>query len=198
MTAQTEHPTPDTSIDPASESEAIACDLSAIPAGKRAAHFALAGTLLFGDASAVHEIEDGLRFELAPDRLTDVSRFIESERRCCRHLAFTLEVPPRSGKLVLRVTGPGAKEELRTLLRSPGARRTNDLMATMLRFRLPRHSLLLAVAAVVVVATIGWYGMTGAWRGATLGGASVVALLACAVPCSAPFLGARFFARRKR
>jgi len=128
------HSTPEASIAPASESDAIVCDLSAIPAGKRAAHFALAGTLLFGDDSVVREIENGLQFELAADRLADVSRFLENERRCCRHLAFSLEIPPRQANLVLRVTGPGASEELRALLRWQGSRRASHLMATILRF----------------------------------------------------------------
>jgi len=103
--------------DLAAESDAIVCDLSAIPADQRDAHFALARSLLFGDERAVREVETGLAFELPPGRLADVARFLENERRCCRHLAFALEVPPRDGTLTLRVTGPGAREELRALLR---------------------------------------------------------------------------------
>lgn len=97
--------------------EPVVCDLSAIPADQRQAHLELARTLLFGDDRAVSDIENGLRFELPPQCLGDVARFVENERRCCRHLAFALEVPPREGNLVLRVTGPGAREELRALAR---------------------------------------------------------------------------------
>jgi hypothetical protein len=66
----------------------------------------------------VRELEHGLGFELPAERLAEVARFVENERRCCRHLAFVVEIPPRSGTLTLRVTGPGASEELRALLRS--------------------------------------------------------------------------------
>jgi hypothetical protein len=47
--------------------------------------------------------------------MADVVRFLDNERRCCRHLAFVLEVPARDADLVLRVTGPGVREELRAL-----------------------------------------------------------------------------------
>jgi hypothetical protein len=96
--------------------DAIICDLSAIPADQRKAHFALARTVLFADETAVREIENGLTFALPPDRLLEVAAFLENERRCCRHLAFTLEIPARDAMLVLRVTGAGAREELRALL----------------------------------------------------------------------------------
>ena len=99
------------------EPDAIICDLSAIPADQREAHFALARTVLFADEHAVRDIENGIVFELPPERLSDVAVFIENERLCCRHLAFALEIPPRSARLVLRVTGPGAREELRALVR---------------------------------------------------------------------------------
>ena len=100
--------------------DAIICDLSAIPADQRDAqyaHFALARSLLFADERAIREVESGLTFDVPPERLADVARFIENERRCCRHLAFALEIPPRNGTLTLRITGPGAREELRALLR---------------------------------------------------------------------------------
>jgi len=95
----------------------IICDLSAIPANQRDAHFALARSLLFADERAVREVEGGLAFDVPPERLADIARFVENERRCCRHLAFVLEIPPRNGTLTLRVTGPGASEELRALVR---------------------------------------------------------------------------------
>jgi hypothetical protein len=94
----------------------IACDLSAIPSEQRPTHIALVRAL-FGDFHRVRELPDGLEASIGPDRLADAVSFIENERRCCRHLAFTLVVPPARAPLVLRVTGPGAADELRALLR---------------------------------------------------------------------------------
>jgi len=94
----------------------VACDLSAIPSDQRPAHIALVHAL-FGDTGRVRELPDGLEASIGADRLADAVSFIENERRCCRHLAFTLEVPPARAPLVLRVTGPGAADELRALLR---------------------------------------------------------------------------------
>ena len=101
----------DQSVEPA------VCDLSAIPADQREAHFELGRTFLFSGERAVREVEDGLLFELPAERLGDAVRFVDNERRCCRHLAFALEVPPRGANVTLRVTGPGAREELRALTR---------------------------------------------------------------------------------
>ena len=90
----------------------IACDLSAIPADRRAAHFELLRTLFVASEGRVREVDDGLQFELPPDSLTAVARFVDNERLCCPHLAFDLVVPPRGQRLALRVTGPGARDEL--------------------------------------------------------------------------------------
>lgn len=98
------------------DADAIACDVSAIPADVRAAHFALARTLM-GEASAVREVANGVELELSPDHLGRAATFLENERRCCGHLAFTLEIPPRGAKLRLRVDGPGAREEMLALLK---------------------------------------------------------------------------------
>ena len=95
--------------------EPIVCDLSAIPARQRVQHFLLARSLLFADERRVRELENGLEFELPPDRLGQVVRFVENERRCCRHLTFALEVPARGAPIILRVSGPGASHELRAL-----------------------------------------------------------------------------------
>jgi hypothetical protein len=97
------------------DSEPIACDISAIPDDQRATHFALARSL-FSGAIAVREVDAGVAFELRPDRLAAVAAFVENERRCCRHLAFALEIPPRYGAITLRVSGPGAREEMAALL----------------------------------------------------------------------------------
>ena len=97
--------------------EPVVCDLSAIPADQRERHFELARSLLFADERRVRDLENGMEFELPADRLADTARFVENERRCCRHLAFTLEVPARGASIVLQVSGPGARDELRALLR---------------------------------------------------------------------------------
>ena len=96
--------------------EGIACDMSAIPAQQRATHIAVARDL-FGSRQRVHEVEDGIEVVLPVERLRDAAAFIENERLCCRHLTFRLTVPERDATLALRVTGPGAAEELRALAR---------------------------------------------------------------------------------
>lgn len=95
--------------------EPITCDLTAIPIEQRPAHVAFVKTLVTGGLGAIRETTNGMRFELPSDRLADVARFIDNERRCCRHLAFALEVPARGAPLTLSVTGPGAREELHAL-----------------------------------------------------------------------------------
>ena len=72
---------------------------------------------LFMTSSSSIEIADGIQMTIAPERLDDAASFIANERRCCRHLTFSLHVPPRDAPLLLRITGPGAAEELRALLR---------------------------------------------------------------------------------
>ena len=94
----------------------IMCDLSAIPLDQRASHAALARSL-FGGEHAVVERPDGLAVTLPSDRLADVVSFIGNERRCCRHLAFSIDVPASLAPLTLRVVGPGAIDELRALCR---------------------------------------------------------------------------------
>jgi len=101
------------SHDRATHNDPIVCDMSAIPADQRQSHIALAKSLLA--SSVVFESDAEMRFELAPDRLADVIRFVDNERRCCRHLAFFVEVPARDANLLLRVSGPGVREELHAL-----------------------------------------------------------------------------------
>ena len=98
------------------EVEPIVCDLSAIPSDQREAHRALVRSLLFDEDHPV-DVPGGLAFRLSADRFTDAVRFIENERRCCRHLAFSLEVLPWMREVILTVTGPGAREELEAFAR---------------------------------------------------------------------------------
>ena len=94
----------------------VVCDLSAIPADQRTAHIALAREL-FGDERNLRQLDDGIETVVPVDRLRDAAAFIDNERRCCRHLTFSLEVPSRGATLAMRVTGPGAADELRALVR---------------------------------------------------------------------------------
>ena len=95
--------------------EGIVCDLTAIPAEERESHLALGRSLLANYVIGAGDNE--VRFELGADRLSDVTRFIENERRCCQHLAFSLDIPARSENLTVRVSGPGVRDELDALIR---------------------------------------------------------------------------------
>jgi hypothetical protein len=95
--------------------DAIVCDLSAIPADQREAHVALGKSLLTN--GIIDERDDEVRVEVEADRFGDVTRFIGNERLCCRHLSFALDVPARGANLVLRVSGPGVRDELQALIR---------------------------------------------------------------------------------
>ena len=93
----------------------IFCDLGAIPADELDAHIAFARTHLFGAPDAAREIEGGYAFSIPAERYEGTAAFVANERRCCAHLRFVLDVPPRGRPLELRVTGPAAREELRSL-----------------------------------------------------------------------------------
>ena len=90
----------------------VACVPGAIPAGSRAAHFALARRLFGERARERRELADGvaLRFDAAD--LADVARFVDHERRCCPFLRFGIELSPDGGPLWLRLTGPAGTREL--------------------------------------------------------------------------------------
>ena len=61
----------------------------------------------------------------------------------------------------------------------------------------PRRSAVIVVAAVAVAGAGLWYAITGRWAGLTVSGTSLLALLACAVPCTIPLVIARLLARRR-
>lgn len=98
-------------LDQGGDADVIACDVSAIPTEDRNGHFSLARAL-FREALAVRELATGVEFELSSRDLARVTTFLENERRCCQHLAFTLQIPPRQANITLRVDGPGAREEM--------------------------------------------------------------------------------------
>src|SRR4029453_16493848 len=138
--------------------EPIVCHLSAIPARQRVQHFLLAPSLLFAHDRRARELENGLECEPPPDRLGQVVIFVENERRCCRHLAFVLEVPARGAPIVLRVTGPGASHELRALatLTYP-ERRLGSMLRAFLRCIPSRRSTVAVAIGIVTIAAITAY-----------------------------------------
>jgi hypothetical protein len=88
----------------------ISCDLTAIPAERRAAHEAAAPVLLRG-ALAFSELPGGYAFRFPAEQLLEVAEFVDCERRCCPFFTFQLDVPPGHTPLELRITGPeGVKE----------------------------------------------------------------------------------------
>ena len=93
----------------------IFCDPGAIPADQLESHIAFARTHLFGTSGSAREVESGYAFTIPGDRYEEAAAFVSNERRCCAHLHFVLDVPPRGRALELRVTGPTAREELRAL-----------------------------------------------------------------------------------
>jgi hypothetical protein len=61
-----------------------------------------------------HErLADGFRFHFSPadGLIPAIAAMIDSERRCCRFLQFTLTAPPGEGGLSLEVTGPPGTDE---------------------------------------------------------------------------------------
>ena len=61
----------------------------------------------------------------------------------------------------------------------------------------PRRHGVWAVAAIFIVAGLAWFVVTGGWRGLSISAASIVALLACALPCTVPLIIARLWLRRR-
>jgi hypothetical protein len=93
---------------------ALACDLTAIPAGDRERHAAVARQLL-GAARERRELADGYAVRLPADLGTALllAEFIARERLCCPFFDFTVQYPRGGGPLWLSITGPeGAKAVL--------------------------------------------------------------------------------------
>ncbi len=83
----------------------IACDLTAIAPGARAAHQALAKRLLSEIAQEKRELPDGYAFRFAAEHYPLVTEFVDGERLCCPFFTFVLEIGPERGPVWLRVTG---------------------------------------------------------------------------------------------
>jgi hypothetical protein len=84
----------------------LICVPSAIPARERAQHFVLAQDLLSKQAVEGADLPDGYAFRFAADKLFDLVRFIDNERRCCPFMTFHLQIGPQAGPIWLRMTGP--------------------------------------------------------------------------------------------
>ncbi len=98
------------------EDQALACDLTAIPAPAREEHI-ISAPQLFQTAQEVQELSNGyaLRFLNEPGNFKAIAKYIENERLCCPFFSFELEVKPNGGALWLRLTGgEGVKELLRS------------------------------------------------------------------------------------
>lgn len=84
----------------------FACEMSAIAAEQRAAHFANIEQL-FRSVESIHELPDGYTFQLPnqPEVLLAATQFITLERLCCPFFGFALEIEPEGGDLRLSLTG---------------------------------------------------------------------------------------------
>jgi hypothetical protein len=98
----------------------IACDLHAIPAGRRAEHIETAENLLLNLYTEKQELPDGYAFRFAAGLFPQIAAFIDNERRCCPFVTFGLQVPPGGEPIWLRITRPdGAKALMASLLWEP-------------------------------------------------------------------------------
>ena len=98
----------------------FACDMTAIPSGQRAAHHALIQRLMMEAAEEIRELPNGLAFRFPAEEYDAVMEFVGRERLCCPFLAFTLEVSPERGPILLRLTGAeGVRDFIRAELHLP-------------------------------------------------------------------------------
>jgi hypothetical protein len=103
----------------------FACDMTAIPAEQRGAHHALIRRLMTEAVEEIRELPNGLAFRFPAEEYNAVTELIGGERLCCPFLAFSLEVSPERGSLLLRLTGAqGVKEFIRAELQIPLFTRT--------------------------------------------------------------------------
>jgi hypothetical protein len=109
-----DHPSPIRQSERQDVATGICCDLLAIPADERGRHIALARSLIGGGAQLIESAE-GYVIQLPVERLDELMSFMRNERRCCAHLGFRLDVPAAGAAVTLRVTGPGALDQLKAL-----------------------------------------------------------------------------------
>lgn len=84
----------------------IACDMSAIEAGRREQHIAT-GKEVFSAVAKTKELPDGYAFRLSgePHVLVKTAEFISLEKLCCPFIRFVIEVGAEGGPVWLRLTG---------------------------------------------------------------------------------------------
>ena len=90
----------------------LICVPSAIPAGERLKHFALARQLFSRRALERRDLSDGYEVRFAPDDFEAVSRFVANERLCCPFVEFEIHAEPDAGSLWLRMSGPAGTREV--------------------------------------------------------------------------------------
>lgn len=90
----------------------LVCVPSAIPAGQRLQHFALARQLFTRRALERRDLPDGYEIRFAQDDFEAVTRFATNERLCCPFLQVDIRAEPDAGSLWLRMTGPPGTREV--------------------------------------------------------------------------------------
>jgi len=95
------------------ETQSLACDLTAIPESVREEHITSAPQL-FQTAQEVRELSNGyaIRFLNDSGKFLTVAKYIENERLCCPFFDFGLDVESNGGALWLRLTGGEGVKEL--------------------------------------------------------------------------------------
>jgi len=83
----------------------LACNLAAIAANERPAHYERADHLMSQAIQERLELADGYAFRYQADDYADLVAFVGNERLCCPFFHFTLEVSPAQGPIWLRITG---------------------------------------------------------------------------------------------
>jgi hypothetical protein len=93
----------------------LACNISGLSATERKESRSLLSKLE-GSVVELRELDDGYAFRIDESKLgwTDLSRWIELERRCCPFFGFAAEVTRDGGPVWLRLTGG---EEVKDFIR---------------------------------------------------------------------------------
>jgi len=88
----------------------ITCELSEV--AQRSRREEISGEL-FSGCEDVRELEDGYEFVFpgGEEWIERLTRFVASERECCRFFAFELRFEPDLGPVSLRIRGPAGSKE---------------------------------------------------------------------------------------
>jgi hypothetical protein len=88
----------------------IACELSEVAQRSRREEIS---SELLGRCEDVRELEDGYEFVFpgGEEWIERLTRFVASERECCRFFAFELHFEPDLGPVSLRMRGPAGTKE---------------------------------------------------------------------------------------